>query len=151
MANINTKFKKILSDLEENIKDEQELEYVKAQMFNLYNILFEEVNKIEELANEKIAAILEIQVQMEAKVSKLEQDLTELQKDIYEGEDSEISILCPYCNNEFVLEMDELREEIECPECNNIIELDWGHDEHDRMFWMSWVSQRRRRYVSKII
>ena len=139
MANINTKFKKILSELEENIKDEQELEYVKAQMFNLYNILFEEVNKIEELANEKIAAILEIQVQMEAKVNKLEQDLTEIQKDIYEGEDSEIAIVCPYCNNEFVLELEELREEIECPECNNIIELDWGQDESGRMFGMSWM------------
>jgi len=144
MANINTKFKKILNDLEENIKDEKELEYVKTQMFNLYNILFEEVNKIEELANEKIATILEVQTQMEAKVSKLEQELMSIQKDIYEHEESEFAIVCPYCNNEFMLELEELREEIECPECNNIIELDWGHDEHDRMFRMPRMPRRRR-------
>ena len=129
MANINTKFKKILSDLEEKIKNEQDLEYIKVQMFNLYNILFEEVNKIEELANEKIAAILEIQVQMEEKVNKIEKELKEIQKDIYEEEESDFAILCPYCNNEFVMELDELRTEVECPECNNVIELDWGHEE----------------------
>ena len=131
MANINTKFKKILTDLEERIKDENDLEYVKSQMFNLYNILFEEVNKIEELANEKIATILEIQVQMEEKVSKLEKEIKDLQKDIYDEEETEIAIICPYCNHEFILELDEIRDEVDCPECSNIIELDWGHDDHD--------------------
>jgi len=128
MANINTKFKKILSDLEANIKDEKDLEYVKVQMFNLYDILLEEVNKVEELANEKIAAILGIQVQMEEKVSKIEKELKEIQRDIYTSEDSGVTILCPYCSNEFVMELDEVRTEVECPDCNNVIELDWGNE-----------------------
>lgn len=135
MANINTKFKKIISDLEENIKDEETLEYAKTQVFNLYNVLLDEVSRIEELATEKISSILEVQVQMESRVNKLEKDLAEMEKDIYAEESGEeITINCPYCNNQFILELDELKEEVECPECSNIIELDWGqeeaHEEH---------------------
>ena len=35
---------------------------------------------------------------------------------------------CPYCNNEFIAEING-KDEIKCPECNNMIELDWDDEE----------------------
>ena len=66
------------------------------------------------------------------KISKMSETLNLIKKDIYEDEDYDFEIVCPYCNHEFVASVeDELKEEIECPECHNIIELDWDDDEED--------------------
>ena len=129
MADVNTKFRKILKELENNIKDKEELEFVKVQMFNLYNILFEEVDRIEEMANNKIKAIIEAERRLEKKAERIEQRLKEIESDIYEVEETNFNITCPYCDNEFLMECDELNEEVKCPECSNIIELDWGNEE----------------------
>ena len=49
-----------------------------------------------------------------------------------EDEDYDFEIVCPYCNQEFVADIeDELKEEIECPECHNKIELDWDGEDDD--------------------
>ena len=42
--------------------------------------------------------------------------------------DTMFEIVCRYCENEFVIEADEDKKEIECPEYKNIIELDWSGD-----------------------
>jgi len=130
MANMSVKFKKVLKDIEENVKDKDDLEYVKVQIFELYNILLEEINRIEEFADNKISNLEEVELRMEERLSKLEKDVKEIQRDMYASdEDSEFAIVCPYCNNEFVLDGDELKDEVICPECSNIIELEWGEDE----------------------
>ena len=129
MTNINVKFKKILKNIEENVKDKEDVEYVKVQIFELYNILLEEITRIEELADDKISNLEAVELHMEERLVRLENELKEIQKDIYAlDEDSEFAIICPYCNNEFVLDGDELKDEVNCPECSNIIELDWGED-----------------------
>ena len=135
MANLNTKFKKILENLETNIKDEESLEFVKIQLFDLYNMFFEEFNKLEEVANSRLAEIMRSQVEIENKMQNMELRLKSIQKDIYledddedSDEDYDFSIICPYCNKEFKVESDKLSDEITCPECKNVIELDWGDE-----------------------
>ena len=132
MSNFNSEFKKILKNLEENIKDKEALETAKVEIFNLYNLFFEEVTKLEELANSRVAEIAEANSKIEEKMNKIDERLKSIEKDIYldeeDEEDYDFSITCPYCNKEFVVEMDELKEEVVCPECQNTIELDWGHD-----------------------
>ena len=51
--------------------------------------------------------------------------LRNISNDIYEDED-DFEIVCPYCNFEFIADIDESKTEIICPECENVIELDWG-------------------------
>ncbi|MCL2382986.1 MAG: hypothetical protein FWC79_02215 [Oscillospiraceae bacterium] len=128
MANINVKFKKILKEIEEKIKNKEDLEYIKVQIFEIYNLLFEEISKLEEVANDKMSAVLEAQVGLEGRIRKVEKEIDEIQDDIY-GEDNEFSLTCPYCNEDFAMEGVESKEEVECPECNNIIELDWGSED----------------------
>lgn len=126
MSNLNVKFKKILKDLEENIKDKEDLEYIKVQIFNLYNLFFDEITKIEETTTERMKAIAGTQAVLQEKVDNLENQLKSMEKELYLDEECDFSITCPYCNNEFIVDCDELKDEVECPECNNIIELDWG-------------------------
>ena len=136
MSNLNVKFKKILEDLEQNIKNKEDLEYIKVQIFNLYNMFFDEINRIEEMTATRMETVAVAQAALQEKVEKLENEVKSMEKELFIDEDSDFSITCPYCNNEFIVECEDLKDEIECPECNNIIELDWGdecdgHDECD--------------------
>ena len=129
MADLNNKFKQILSDIEENLKNKEDLEYVKTQIFKLYNMFFDEVSKIEETVATKMETISEAEAHLQEKVEKLENKLHSMEKELFiEDEESDFSITCPYCNNEFIVDYDELKDDIKCPECDNIIELDWGDD-----------------------
>lgn len=132
MSNFNSEFKKILKNLEENIKMPEDLEIAKLEIFNLYSIFFEEVTKLEELANSRMAEVAQSNVHLEEKIDKIANRLKDIEKDIYMDEENDeeydFTITCPYCNKEFVIEMDDLKDEVICPECENTIELDWGHD-----------------------
>jgi len=128
MTNLNAQFKQILDNLETNIQNKEDLEYIKTQIFNLYNIFFEETNRIEEMAATRMETIAGTQAIMQEKVEELENKIKSMESELSVDEDYDFSITCPYCNNEFVVESEDLKDEIECPECNNIIELDWGND-----------------------
>ena len=128
MSNLNAKFKKILEDMEQNIQNKEDLEYIKVQIFNLYNMFFDEVNKIEENTVARMESLAVTQATLQEKVEELENEIKSIEKELYIEEDSDFSITCPYCNNEIIFECEDLKDEIECPECNNIIELDWGDD-----------------------
>jgi len=133
MANFNTEFKKILQNLENNIKDEKALEAAKVEIFNLYNIFFDAYTNLEEVANSRIAELAQNQLEVKAEVVELKKVIKNIEKDIYADEEDceeyDIEIKCPYCNKEFTIEEDEITEkEIICPKCKKTIELDWGHE-----------------------
>ena len=134
MSNLNAEFKTILETLEKNMKDKDDLELVKVQMFKLYNLFFDEVTNLENLANSRMAEMAEKQASMEEKLASIQKEVKNISVDIYgeeefdENEDYDFTISCPYCDNEFTVEIEDMKDEITCPECNNVIELDWGHD-----------------------
>ena len=83
---------------------------------------------IEKSINANLDRIEEIEEQLD----KVQETVSLIKKDIYEDEDYDFEIVCPYCNHEFVADIeDELKEEIECPECHNKIELDWDGEDDD--------------------
>lgn len=133
MANFNAEFKKILKNLEENISDKDALEAAKVEMFNLYNLFFDEITNLEQTINNRIVTIAESQLHVEEKIKEMNKSIKNIEKDIYmddmEDEECEVEIKCPYCNETFTTEMNDLTAaEIVCPECNNTIELDWGDE-----------------------
>lgn len=133
MSNLNSEFKKILETLENNIKNKDDLELVKVQIFNLYNLFFDEITNLENLANSRISELTQRQVSMEETLKSMEKEVKNIAVDIYGEEESEdgeydFTIVCPYCDEEFSLEVDELEDEVKCPNCNETIELDWGHE-----------------------
>lgn len=123
MAGITEKCKEILEELDKNIKDPSSLEFAKTGVYNLLEAFLQEIETIQETAEKRIEKLVQNQINLDKRISTIESD-------IYEEEDEEVEIVCPYCNHEFIVEAEEMKEELICPECNNAIELDWG-EEHN--------------------
>ena len=133
MPNLNAEFKTILENLEKNMKNKEDVELAKVQMFNLYNLFFDEITNLESLANSRIAEVSQKQASMEEKLDAIRKEIRNISVDIYGEEDVEdgesyFTINCPYCNYEFEINVEDLNDVVFCPECNNQIELDWGHN-----------------------
>lgn len=136
------KFAKILSDLENEIKDPHDLEIAKNKLLEVSLMFIDITNRAMDNSN---------QYDMLAKkIDTMQKSLKRIEEDIYIDEDEdneddeynlgnqmhdnemnlddefEFEIQCPYCNYEFVVGQDaDLKDEIECPKCHKEIELDW--------------------------
>ena len=135
MSDMNLTIKKIMTNLEEKIKDEETLNIVKTEIFNLYNAFADEISELNSDMNTRMIELAQSQNEANEKMDKIEKSLKKIENDIYLDDDDEegeytMEIVCPYCNKEFSLDIDQIadKEEINCPECKNAIELDWGHD-----------------------
>ena len=131
MSDIKGKYKKILEDLENNIKDPEDLIYTKEKFMELTLIFMDIVDRLTALTDARIKEIEDKQQEINNKINNVQSLVDEIEGDIYENdEDYEFEIVCPYCNYEFTTDMDdEEKDEIKCPKCNNIIELDWNNEE----------------------
>ena len=135
MSNFNSDYKNVLKNLENNVKDKEALEIAKVEIFNLYNLFFDEITEIEQTMNKKILAIAESQLHVEEEIKNMNKSIKNIEKDIYmeddmEDEECDVEIKCPYCNASFNAQMNDLTaSEIICPECNNSNKLDWGEDD----------------------
>ena len=131
MKNLTNEYQKLLKNLEQNIKNKDDIEYVRSELMNLFIIFFNELSDLKDLYQLKMDTILEHQDNFYKKINKIENSINNIKKDIYMDETSDFEILCPYCGNEFVIELDEIRDEVECPNCKNTIELDWNNIDED--------------------
>jgi len=131
MADLSSKYKKIINNLEKSLKDKQELEYVKEQVFAITSLFLDELDKIIEISENKMQDLVASQAELQKKISKVENSVNEIERDIYmeDSEEFEFQITCPYCNHEFTTDLTSTTQEVECPDCKNIIELDWNEDD----------------------
>lgn len=86
-----------------------------------------DLDKIEK----KLDSILQKLQELDNKMIKMETVVKKIESDIYLDEGFDFEIVCPYCNYEFVIDLDENKTEVTCPECDNVIELDWTGDISD--------------------
>ncbi len=133
---LSKEMKQFIKDLEDNIENPKDLKYILKRSETLFDIVFKEINKIADREADRLKEMRKKQKhnekrmdEIENKMQYLNENLDYLIKDIYGNEDGEFKIICPYCNYEFNLDIDEDEVEILCPECKNIIELDWNDDE----------------------
>ncbi len=115
-----------LKDMEKNIKDPKELNYMLKRTEKLFDVIFKELHKIADYKEDKFNEIEERQKEHETQLDLMSEKISQLFQDIYDEEIDEFEIVCPYCNFKFVADIDETKTEIVCPECNNTIELDWN-------------------------
>lgn len=132
MSVLSDNYKRIVSEIEGKISNPEELEFVKEKISELSMLFMDMIDSLAEKADEKIKQIEEKQKQIESKMSEVENAVNEIESDIYTDEEGsfDFEIVCPYCNHEFVAEING-KDEIACPECNNIIELDWNEEEDE--------------------
>ena len=132
MSKLSEEYLKILKDIEEKISDKDERNYVIGKMSELSSLYMEIIDRITDVNSKRMENLEKHQEETDTKLSKVKNTVDLIKKDIYEDDDYDFKIVCPYCNHEFVADVeDELKEEIECPECHNIIELDWDEDNED--------------------
>lgn len=130
MSKLSEEYLKILQDIEKHISNEEEKKYVLKKIADLSSLYMDIVDRITDMGTRRMDAIEKYQDELDKRVEKVTNTVGLIKKDIYEDEDYDFEIVCPYCNHEFVADVeDELKEEIECPECHNIIELDWDGEE----------------------
>jgi len=152
MDNMNKEYKKILSKIEEKLKDSSELEFVKSEINNLFMMFFNEIDELKNLYDEKIETILDRQSYFDEKLTYIEEMTKSLEKEIMEDEQDEYirsmlkadedladeeeyedcEIICPYCGELIIIGADEIRKEISCPYCTNLMELDWQENSDDK-------------------
>jgi len=134
MSVLSDNYKRIVSEIETKLTNPDEVEFVKEKISELSMLFMDIIDGITDKADEKIKQIEEKQRQIEAKMEQVQNAVDEIESDIYTVDEEDGSfdfeIVCPYCDNEFVTEIDG-RNEIICPECNNVIELDWNDDEEE--------------------
>lgn len=136
MENIGEEFRKILNDLEENLKDNPDLDYIKSEFNNLAMVFFTEIDSLKKLYEQRIETMLDRQSYFDEKISNLEELTKIIEKEMPSEEDDimliedidddseECEIQCPYCGEVFILLTDEIEKEVNCPFCSNTIELD---------------------------
>ena len=131
MAKLKKEFKSFLEDIENNLKNQEDLQYVKTRFEKFVNSIMDEIDMVVADQEDRMNELEENQKQMESKMSKMQEILDNIEKDIYSEDGFDFEIICPYCDNQFIIDMDEDKTEVECPECNNIIELDWSGEPED--------------------
>jgi len=125
MRKLKNEYKSFLDDIEKNIKNEEDLKYVQERFLSFLDVVLEEMDYVLQYKQEEMDKIENTQNQLEEKIGKIEQVVGNIEKDIYSEDGFDFEIVCPYCNYEFIIDVDENKTEIQCPECQNVIELDW--------------------------
>lgn len=132
MRKLKNEYKSFLDDIEKNIKNKEDLNYIKGRLTTFVDVVLDEIDYVLEYKQEEMDKIEETQNQLNEKIGKMQQVIDNIEKDIYTEEGFDFEIVCPYCNYEFIIDVDENKTEVECPECQNVIELDWsGEVEED--------------------
>ncbi len=132
MGRLKNEYKSFLDDIEKNIKNKEDLEYVKQRFATFLDIVVDQMDVIMDYKKEEITKLEETQDELNSKMNQMQQVIDNIEKDIYAEEGFDFEIVCPYCHYEFIIDVDENKTEIQCPECQNIIELDWSGDEEDK-------------------
>ena len=133
MTLLKDEYKNFLDDIEKNIKDKEDLEYIKERFAKFLDVVLDQMNYIMTYREDQMAKLEENQQIIENRLDNMQQIIDNIEKDIYSEDGFDFEIVCPYCNYEFVIDVDENKTEITCPECQNIIELDWSGNPDEEM------------------
>ena len=130
MATLGDKYLKIVNDIKSHISNEEERKYVSENLQDISALYTDVLETIANNVTKKFEKYEDDQNKLEKQIGNLKETVDLIKSDIYEDDGYDFEIVCPYCNHEFVADIEsELKEEVECPECHNIIELDWSEDE----------------------
>lgn len=124
--NFNKEFDNFLKDIDKTIKDKKVVALIEEKAQILMKSFLQDYKKIVEKNDKVINRLIENQEKSDKILNELKEKVNNIYLDIYDEEENDFSINCPYCNYEFDACIDEELNEIKCPECGNSIELDWN-------------------------
>ena len=131
MGKLKNAYNSFLDDIEKNIKNKDDLEYIKKRFASFSEVVLNEMDYIVSYKEEEMKKLESKQNKIDNQMAQMQQVIDNIERDIYSEDGFDFEIICPYCNYEFIIDVDEDKTEIECPECRNIIELDWSGNVED--------------------
>jgi len=133
MSDLRNRYQEILKELQDNIQNEQERNFVTQKFQELSIIFMDIIDRLTYITDIRVKEVEEKQKEIENKISTVQKTVNGIENDIYEeNELYDFEIICPYCNYEFVTDINsDINTEVECPECHNIIELDWNGEDDE--------------------
>ena len=148
MVNLEKSYRKIIADMEERIKNHEDLEYARQEFLKLMVLFFSEIEFLKKHYNEKINELMEKQEYLTERLEEVEEVAKNIEEEMalneeiedqmikelihpelknFENEiDTECELTCPYCGELFFTYIEGDEKEISCPYCSNPIELDWN-------------------------
>jgi len=130
MADLSKEYRRIMKQIDERFSNEEERMFIKERFSDITMMYLDIIDKLTSIAEMRLDELEKKQLEIENKMSNVTDTVEEIENDIYDENAFDFEIVCPYCNHEFVADIDvEEKTEMECPECHNIIELDWGSEE----------------------
>lgn len=121
-----------MKQIDEKFSNEEERIFIKEKFSDITMMYLDIIDKLTTIAEMRLNELEKKQQEIEHKMSNVTDTVEEIENDIYDEGAFDFEIVCPYCNHEFVTDIDlEDKTEIECSECHNIIELDWGSEEEE--------------------
>lgn len=131
MSDLKNHYQSILTELDNHFQDKEEKAFVLNKFQELSMMFMDVIDRLTYLTDIRVKEVEEKQKVIEDRIEIVKKAVDGIESDIYEDDEPyEFEISCPYCNNEFVADINsEENTEIECPECHNIIELDWNEEE----------------------
>ena len=131
MSDLKNHYQAILTELENHFQDEEDKVFVLNKFQELSMMFMDVIDRLTYLTDIRIKEVEEKQQEIDNRIETVKKAVDGIENDIYEDDEAyEFEIVCPYCNHEFVADINsEENAEVECPECHNIIELDWNEDE----------------------
>ena len=133
MSDLKNHYQSILAELDNHFQDKEEKAFVLNKFQELSMMFMDVIDRLTFLTDIRVKEVEEKQKVIEDRIEIVKKAVDGIENDIYEDDEPyEFEISCPYCNNEFVADINsEENTEIECPECHNVIELDWTGDLYD--------------------
>ena len=132
MSDLKNHYQQIFRDLENHFSsNEEEKNYVLNKFQELSTMFIDVIDRLTYITEMRVREIEGKQKEIEDKIMNVQKTVDGIENDIYEDDETyEFEIVCPYCNHEFVTDINsEISTEVECPECHNMIELDWNDEE----------------------
>ena len=104
MLNFKKKIQEIMKEIDENISNEKEREFVNKKIVELSMLHIDFVNDMNEAIKNKMDLLENNQIEIQNKIDRIQTSIAGIENDIYE-EGFDFEIVCPYCNNEFTADI----------------------------------------------
>ncbi len=121
----NDQYKVFLEDIQKNITNEVDKAYIEKRFSDFVNTVIVKLKENKENSETKMKEYEKTQNALIQKVNELENAIGRIEDDLYEYDEYDLEIKCPYCSATFTTDVEEVNKELECPSCENIIEIDW--------------------------
>ena len=106
MSDLKNHYQAILTELENHFQDEEDKVFVLNKFQELSMMFMDVIDRLTYLTDIRIKEVEERQQEIDNRIETVKKAVDGIENDIYEDDEAyEFEIVCPYCNHEFVADI----------------------------------------------